>query len=122
MTKLKHKTTKGKALLRINIEIHKWESANHEIFKNTSSRDLYYSMVDDLLNHESKESSLKYHKGSTTLKASRQRIQSYQEIGMAIIAQSTSDGRTKKLIPTDKFIQLVEQHVNVLERLHDDLP
>jgi len=119
---LKHKSPKGKALLRIFIEIHKWETLNHAIFKNTSSRDLYYSMVDDLINNKQNESSLKSHKGSTTLKASRQRIQSYEEIGMAVIAQSSSDGRTKKLIPTDKFIQLVEQHVNVLERLHDDIP
>jgi len=121
ITNLRHKSAKGKALLRIFIEIHKWETLNHEIFKNTSSRDLYYSMVDDLINNKQNESSLRSHKGSTTLKASRQRIQSYEEMGMAIIAQSTSDGRTKKLIPTEKFIQLVEHHLNVLEQLHNDI-
>ena len=122
MTNLRHESPKGKALLRILIEIHKWEATNGDIFKNTSSRDLYYSMIDDLLNNKLKESSLKSHKGSTTLKASRQRIQSFEAIGMAVITQSTSDGRTKKLIPTEKFIQLVEQHLVALERLHNDMP
>lgn len=121
MTNLRHESPKGKALLRILIEIHKWEAINSDIFKNTSSRDLYYSMIDDLLNNKLKESSLKSHKGSTTLKASRQRIQSFEAIGMAVITQSTSDGRTKKLIPTEKFIQLVEQHIVALERLHNDM-
>lgn len=113
---------RAKSLLRIFIEIHKWEMENGDIFRNTSSRDLYYSMIDDLLNNKLKESSLKSHKGSTTLKASRQRIQSFESIGMAVISQSMSDGRSKKLVPTPKFIELVEQHLMVLEQLHKDMP
>ena len=113
---------KGLALLRILIEVHRWEAMNKEVFGTISARELYFSMLDELLKEKATyETSLKSHKGSTTTKATRKRIQSFESFDLAIIMDSTTDGRSKKLIPTKKFINLVGEHMSILEKLHQEI-
>lgn len=122
MDELQLESSKGQALLRLLVEVHRWETSKIQALNTVSGRELYFSMLAQLLETQHvPDKPLKSHKGMATTKATRQRMHSFEALGLAIISSSKTDGRSKHLVPTGKFIQTVKQHMAVLERLHQDL-
>ena len=123
MEELQLESLKGQALLRLLIEVHRWETSELSVLNTVSGRELYFSMLGQLLiEQSSQDKPLKAHKGTGTTKATRQRIQSFEELGLAVITPSFTDGRSKQLLPTDKFIQLAKGHIAILDRLQQTFP
>ena len=122
MDELQLESSKGQALLRLLIEVHRWETLKIPVLNTVSGRELYFSMLAQLLEaQQTPDKPLKSHKGMATTKATRQRIHSFEALGLAIISPSKTDGRSKHLMPTEKFIELAKQHMAILERLHQEM-
>lgn len=105
-------------LLRILIEINQWEDSHRRELQTVSGRNLYFriaaTLLDDLIG---KKQPLKLLSGRITDRATRNRIREFQALGLVEVVDNEDDARTKRLVPTDKFIRRLNCHLHMFRRL-----
>jgi hypothetical protein len=107
-------------LLRILIEINQWEDNQGREFQTVSGRDLYFKIAATLLDGSTdKKQPLKLLSGRITDRATRNRIREFQELGFVEVVQSDLDTRSKRVVPTDKFVTRLNLHLYLFKQLCD---
>jgi len=104
-------------LLRVMLQIHQWEVGQQGELKTLSGRDLYLRLAAGLLEDDCKPQSLKFLQGQMTERATRQRIREFQAHGLIEVEASQPDQRTKRAVPTEKFVSRLNQHLDFLMHL-----
>ena len=105
-------------LLQILIDINLWEAHQGRELQTISGRDLYFMIAATLLTDaDGKPQSLKLLNGLMTDRATRNRIREFQELGLVVGVDNEDDARTKRVVPTDKFITRLNHHLNLLKQL-----
>lgn len=107
-------------LLRILIDVNQWEDAEYRELQTISGRDLYFKIAGTLLTDASgKPQPLKLLNGRITDRATRTRIREFQELGLVVVVDNEDDARTKRVVPTDKFITRLNHHLRLFRKLCD---
>jgi hypothetical protein len=107
-------------LLQILIEINQWEDSHGREFQTVSGRDLYFKIAATLLDDSvGKKRPLKLLSGRITDRATRSRIREFQELGLVEVIDNEDDARTKRVVPTDKFIRRLNHHLHLFKQLCD---
>lgn len=105
-------------ILRILIEINQWEDSQRRELQTVSGRDLYFKIAATLLaDSAGKKQPLKLLRGRITDRATRNRIREFQELGLVDVVDNEDDARTKRLVPTDKFIKHLNHHMHLFKLL-----
>lgn len=108
-------------LLRILIEINRWEEIQRRELQTVSGRELYFSIAASLLDEsQRKRQSLKQLNGRITQRAMRDRIGEFQKLGLVDVVNSEIDSRTKRVQPTDKFIKRLNRYLYFFKHLLDE--
>ncbi len=107
-------------LLQILIDINLWEVHQGRELQTISGRDLYFMIAATLLTDaDGKPQSLKLLNGRMTDRATRNRIREFQALGLVEVIDNEDDARTKRIVPTDKFITRLNHHLRLFKQLCD---
>ncbi len=101
-------------------DLHQWETENLACLSSVSGRHVYFGMARQAVGQQSLiSSSLKdlYLAGNMTERALRLRIREMDSEGMLKSVSSESDKRSKYLVPTEMFYELVYHHTLAVHRL-----
>jgi len=104
-------------LLRVMLHIREWESSEQAVVKTRAERDLYLRLAAGLIAGDGKPQTLKNLQGHLSERATRQCIRKFEVLGLIEIHPSQSDLRTKRAIPTEKFVRHLNQHLDFLMQL-----
>jgi hypothetical protein len=107
-------------LLRVMIQIRSWEQTQQHELNTLSGRDLYFRIAESYLTHPDKDQQLKQFQGALTERATRLRLREFEEQGLIEVLSNASDHRTKRVIPTAKFLQLLNVHLTHLKQMCDE--
>ncbi len=103
-------------------ELHQWELENLPLLSTLTGRHLYYRMAEETFHpEEALTKALKDLFGGAhfTEKALRSRMREMERDGLIETITRQSDARSKQLIPTPKFHQLLEAHAEQVKRTFD---
>ena len=101
-------------LLRVMIQMHDWENRQRQELQTLTGRELYYRIAEVCLNDSQLPQQIKlFHSGSTE-RAIRLRMREFEELGLIDVSNNMSDQRTKCIVPTEKFLQHLNQHLDLL--------
>jgi DNA-binding MarR family transcriptional regulator len=103
-------------------ELHQWELENLPLLSTLTGRHLYYRMAEETFHpEEALTKALKDLFGGAhfTEKALRSRMREMERDGLIETIVRQSDARSKQLIPTSKFHQLLEAHAEQVKRTFD---
>ena len=107
-------------LLQILIDINLWEIHQGRELITVSGRELYFRIATTLLDDSTdKKQPLKLLSGRITDRATRNRINEFQELGLVDVVDSEDDARTKRVVPTEKFIRRLNHHLHLFKQLCD---
>jgi hypothetical protein len=101
-------------LLRIMIQIREWEDGQLLALQTISGRYLYFRIAACYLQGGHTSQHLKVFQGGVTERAMRQRMREFEAMGLIQMEDNQSDKRTKKVIPTEKFLLHLNQHLEFL--------
>ena len=101
-------------LLRVMIQMHDWENRQLQELQTLTGRELYFRIAEVCLNDSQLPQQLKLFHGRSTERAIRQRMREFEELGLIDVSNNMSDQRTKCLVPTAKFLQHLNQHLDLL--------
>jgi hypothetical protein len=107
-------------LLCVLAEIHEWEIEHHVVFKTVLGRALYFGILHAHLNgHRLDHTSLKQlvNPDVATDRGVRLRMREFEKIGLIYVELNTIDKRTKRIVPTEKLIELMNAHASQFMRL-----
>ena len=103
-------------------ELHQWELENLPLLSTLTGRHLYYRMAEETFHpEEALTKALKDLFGGAhfTEKALRSRMREMERDGLIETITRQSDARSKQLIPTTKFHELLEAHAEQVKRTFD---
>mgnify|MGYP000296453281 FL=1 len=107
-------------LLHILININLWEVHQERELQTISGRDLYFLIATSLLTDaDEKPQSLKLLSERMTDRATRNRIREFQALGLVEVIDNENDARTKRVVPTKKFIMRLNHHLSLFKQLCD---
>jgi len=107
-------------LLRVLMQIHQWECNQRDELGTISGRDLYLRLAVGLLEDDKNTQTLKLLQGPLTELATRQRIKEFQANDLIDVIQPTSaDLRTKRAVPTAKFVHRLNSHLDLLMQMYE---
>jgi hypothetical protein len=101
-------------LLRVMIQMHDWEDRQRQELQTLTGRELYFRIAEVCLNDSQLPQQLKLFHGRSTERAIRQRMREFEELGLIDVSNNMSDQRTKCVVPTAKFLQHLNQHLDLL--------
>jgi hypothetical protein len=101
-------------LLRVMIQMHDWENRQLQELQTLTGRELYFRIAEVCLNDSQLPQQLKLFHGRSTERAIRQRMREFEELGLIDVSHNMSDQRTKCVVPTEKFLQHLNQHLDLL--------
>ena len=101
-------------LLRVMIQMHDWENRQRQELQTLTGRELYFRIAEVCLNDSQLPQQLKLFHGRSTERAIRQRMREFEELGLIEVSNNMSDQRTKCIVPTEKFLQHLNQHLDLL--------
>lgn len=108
-----------KKLLKVLIEINKWENEELKQFKNLAAREIYFSIAEDLLLKDNHKRSIKQQIRSKncTERASRINIRKLEKNGILESKKIQNDARRKKIIPTHVFLEKLNEHLKAIKSI-----
>jgi DNA-binding MarR family transcriptional regulator len=107
-------------LLRIMIQIRNWEGCHHKELKTLSGQELYFRIAETYLKHPGKDQHLKQLAGAHTERATRLKLREFEEQGLINVLNNTEDHRTKRVIPTAKFLKILNAHMSLVKQICDE--
>lgn len=102
-------------LLRVMIQMHDWEGRQRQELQTLTGRELYFRIAEVCLNDSQLPQQLKLFQSRSTERAIRQRMREFEDMGLIDVSNNTSDQRTKRIVPTEKFLQHLNQHLYLLK-------
>lgn len=106
-------------LLRVMIQIHDWENRQRQELQTLTGRELYFRIAEVCLNDSQLPQQLKLFHGRSTERAIPQRMREFEKLGLIDVANNSSDQRMKCVVPTEKFLQHLNQHLDLLRLFCD---
>ena len=103
-------------------ELHQWELENHPLFPTLTGRPLYYRLAEESVKTDpGLARALKDLFGGMyfTEKALRTRMRQMETDGLIQAVTSHEDARSKHLVPTEKFHQLMTMHAEQVKKIFD---
>jgi hypothetical protein len=103
-------------------ELHQWELDNLPLLSTLTGRHLYYRMAEETFHpEEALTKALKDLFGGAhfTEKALRTRMREMERDGLLETVKRQSDARSKQLVPTPKFHDLLQAHAEQVKRTFD---
>ncbi len=103
-------------------ELHQWELENLPILSTLTGRHLYYRMAEETFHPEmALTKALKDLFGGAhfTEKALRSRMREMERQGLIETITRQSDARSKQLVPTEKFHELLQAHAEQVRQSFD---
>lgn len=103
-------------------ELHQWELENHPLLATLTGRHLYYRLAQESVNNDHVLTrALKDVFGGMhfTEKALRTRMRHMEREGLIEAVTRPDDARSKQLVPTDKFNQLMTRHAEQVKKVFD---
>lgn len=113
-----HSSPELSLLLGCISDLYNWEMENLPFMQTTTGRFIYHALAGQVLSKGSSfEMPLKplFLTQHFTEKALRIRIQEMAEQGLVETVRSKGDNRTKCLVPTEKFQELVHAHAQIAQ-------
>jgi hypothetical protein len=104
-------------LLSIMIQIREWEDGQLPALQTISGRYLYFRIAACHLQGSQVSQHLKVLQGGVTERTMRQRMRDFEAMGLIQIEDNESDQRTKRVIPTEKFLLHLNQHLEFLKHI-----
>ncbi len=101
-------------LLKIIVQIHRWETMQQSEFQTRSGRALYFRIAENLLITQEKPQQLKLLNGAMSERATRSTRKEFERAGFLNVAPVDSDLRVKQAVATDKFVVQLNQHLKML--------
>jgi hypothetical protein len=101
-------------------ELHRWEMDNMAYMRTMTGRHLYFAAAQRAVGERAQlERSLKelFSSPHLTEKALRNRMQDMLTEGLFLSQSSEQDNRSKHLIPTDKFFEIVHKHAEQTRKI-----
>jgi len=103
--------------LKCLAEVHAWESQNLPFIRTASGRELYFQIVDRLLDPGAEEhTQLKSFSMHLTDRIMRTRIQAFVALGLLTVGPNASDLRSRSIMPTAKLMGIFQAHREQLWR------
>ena len=103
-------------------ELHQWELENHPLLMSLTGRHLYYRLAEESVKSDPALSrALKDLFGGMyfTEKALRTRMRQMETDGLIQAVTSHEDARSKRLVPTEKFHELMALHAEQVKKIFD---
>jgi len=107
-------------VLRVMIQIRNWEGCHHNELKTLSGQALYFRIAETYLKHPGKDQHLKQLAGALTERATRLKLREFEEQGLVQVLNNTVDHRTKRVIPTAKFLRILNAHLSLFKQICDE--
>ena len=114
MTFQSHFAVQDHKLLKVVVQVQRWESLQQSIFQTRSGRELYFRVAETLLVDRARSQHLKWLNGAMTGRATRDRLKEFENSGWLAIERMGSDLRTKQIAPTEKFTNQLNLHLQIL--------
>ena len=112
-----------KNILESLVGLSQWEWMNVPVTRTVIGRHVYFCLVTEVLNisQESDMRSLKHalNHPDYTDRAIRLKLREMERDGLITTMQSKLDKRVRLLVPTPKFVELVNAHARIFQRLLD---
>lgn len=114
-----HLEIKNEKLLKILIEIHKWEQDQLYHFKNKAAREIYFNIAEDLLrnNHGARSIKQQIHSRKHSERAARSNVRKLEQGGILRSEKNSCDARLKRIIPTEAYIKKLNDHLRTLQSI-----
>ena len=106
-------------LPRVMIQFREWEYGQLPALQTISGRYLYFRIAACYLQGTQASQLLKVLQVGVTVHALRQRMREFEAMGLIQIQDCKSDQSTKKVIPTEKFLQHLKHHLEFLRYICD---
>lgn len=106
-------------LLKVMIQIREWENVSCHELQTLSGRDLYFRIAARYLEGLDSPQQLKLLHGQLTERTTRLRMREFETQGLIHVARNDADQRTRQAIPTEKFLQNLNMHLNQMKTLCD---
>jgi DNA-binding MarR family transcriptional regulator len=103
-------------------ELHQWELENHPLLTTLTGRHLYYRLAEESVKSDpALARALKDLFGGMyfTEKALRTRMRQMETDGLIQAVTSHEDARSKHLVPTEKFHELMSLHAEQVRKIFD---
>lgn len=105
-------TEKQLHLLEFLVSIHDWEMAECKPLHTQSGRSLYFELAKTVLKDETNQAGgLKRSLGRLSERTVRNRMRSFESKGFLEVRSRSTDGRTRQLVATDKFLEVLDHHL-----------
>jgi hypothetical protein len=104
-------------LLRILIDINRWEDLERPELQTVSGRDLYFKVAASLLSDCAEKQNLKVLSGRITDRATRSRMREFEALGLISVVENNDDARTRRAVPTQELIARLNQHIDLFHQL-----
>lgn len=100
-------------LLFMLVELNAWEQKNSDSLQTQSGRSLYFQLAQALLEDDAQSGVLlKRRVGHASERSIRDHLRTFQEAGLLLAQSGPQDARTKQIVPTEKFIEELCQHLD----------
>ena len=104
-------------LLWMMIQMHDWEARHLPELQTRTGRELYFRIAEEYLKDPKSPQLLKLLQGRSTDRAIRQRMRQFEKMGLIEVSKNAEDKRTRRVVPTEFFLQRLNQHLNQWEKL-----
>jgi hypothetical protein len=110
-------TEKQLRILDLLIELNDLEVMQHEQLATRSGRTLYFQIAKSIRKDPRKRSYLKQRTGNVSERSLRGRMRSFEHLNLLECLAGVEDARTRKLVPTQRFIDLVALHLSSYQKV-----
>lgn len=110
-------TRKQLQILQTLIDLNDWEVMQKKELATQSGRTLYFQIAKSIRKGPQKRSYLKQRTGNVSERSLRGRMRSFEHLNLLECLAGAEDARTRKLVPTQKFIDLVALHLNSYQKI-----
>lgn len=107
--------------LRMQVEMHFAQDLLGSEFRTLSGKHLYFNIAQSLLKQENTKPSqpLKVLNSPFSDRIMRDRIKEFESSGLIQLIHSDNDKRTKHLVPTQKLLEKLNQHMKLLRQISE---
>lgn len=106
-------TEKQLHLLSFLVALHDQETNGFDALHTQSGRTLYFELAKTMLDDQTRQTAgLKQRLGRLSERTIRNRMRSFEEMGLLKVHPRSADGRTRELVATEKFAQELKLHLD----------
>lgn len=104
-------------LLRVMIKMYRWEQSQRQEFRTLSGRDLYFRIASIYLDYPELAKNFKQMFDPQTERVARLRMREFEGVGFIETSSNAMDLRAKQVIPTEKFLIYLNEHLKHFKKI-----